>query len=76
MPTPQLKVRSISLAATPPVFASQEKTAGGLMAPRSISAARCFGSTRGIFSGKPPPVMWASALIAPVSRIAFKSGFT
>ena len=37
---------------------------------------QCFGSTRGMFSGKPPPVMCASALIAPVSRIAFSSGFT
>ena len=50
--------------------ASQRKTGGTAIAARSISAARWPGSTRGMFSTSPPPVMWASALTAPVSRIA------
>src|SRR5690606_33663207 len=40
MPTPQLKVRSISRSFMPPVLASQPNTPGTVMAPRSISAAR------------------------------------
>jgi hypothetical protein len=39
MPMPQLKVLSISLSATPPVLASQEKTGGTSIASMSISAA-------------------------------------
>ena len=37
------------------------------MAARSISAAQVVGSTRGMFSGKPPPVMCASALMPRVA---------
>src|SRR5690606_3717580 len=40
MPTPQLKVRSISRSLMPPTLLSQPKTGGTATAPRSISAAR------------------------------------
>src|SRR5690606_3884391 len=40
MPTPQLKVRSISRSSMPPTLESQPKTAGTLTAARSMSAAR------------------------------------
>ena len=51
MPTPQLKVRSISRSATPPARASQLNTGRTGIAPRSIWTPRPSGSTRGIFSG-------------------------
>ena len=41
---------------------------------RSISAPKPSGSTRGTLSVKPPPVIWASALTAPVARIASSTG--
>ena len=52
MPMPQLKVRIISSGATPPVFASHEKTGGTSIASRSSSAEKSLGRTRGMFSGK------------------------
>jgi hypothetical protein len=70
MPMPQLKVRSISLGAMPPAAASQENTAGTGQEMPGSTTPRCFGSTRGRFSGKPPPVMWASAFTPPVARAA------
>ena len=39
------------------------KIIGGSQVERSISAVTAFGSTRGMLSGKPPPVMWAMPLI-------------
>jgi len=59
-----------------PVLASQPNTGATAIAGRSSSAAHSAGSTRGMFSGKPPPVMWAIALTAPVWRIAASSGLT
>src|SRR5215218_7439802 len=76
MPMPQLKVRSISAAATPPVLASQPNTGGTGIASRSSCTPTPFGRTRGILSGKPPPVMWTSPLTAPVARMAARTGFT
>src|SRR5215204_6296140 len=76
MPMPQLKVRSISASATPPVFASQPNTGGTGVASRSRCTPTPFGRTRGILSGKPPPVMWTSPLTAPVARMAARTGFT
>src|SRR5215469_549046 len=70
MPIPQLKVRSISCSAISPVAASHLNT--GKTGTRS-SATRTpspGGSTRGIFSTKPPPVICASALTALLSRMA------
>ena len=64
MPMPQLKVRSISGSAMPPVAASQRNTGGTGTLARSMRTPSRFGSTRGMLSGKPPPVMWASALTA------------
>src|SRR5215217_250053 len=76
MPTPQLKVRSISRSLMPPTLESQPKTAGTVTAPRSISAARSSGRTRGILSMKPPPVMCASALMPRPARRAARIGLT
>ena len=53
MPMPQLKVRSISASATPPVCASQRKTGGTTIASRSSPTPTPSGSTRGMLSGKP-----------------------
>ena len=52
MPMPQLKVRSISASATPPVAASQPKTGGTGIASRSSRTPIPSGSTRGMLSGK------------------------
>ena len=69
MPMPQLKVRSISASATPPVCASQPNTGGtGDRVEVDARRRRRSGSTRGMLSGKPPPVMWASALMPRRSR--------
>lgn len=35
-----------------------------------------FGSTRGMLSSRPPPVMWAMAFTAPVFLISCNSGLT
>ena len=76
MPMPQLKVRSISRSATLPVCASHLNTGSTGTRARSISAPSPFGSTRGMFSVKPPPVMCASAFTALVSRIAARHDVT
>ena len=78
MPMPQLKVRSISAGATPPASASQrEDRRHGDRGEVDRGADSPSGSTRGILSGKPPPVMWASALMAvPVAFSAASSGLT
>ena len=50
-------------AATGPVAASQRNTGGSRQARRDRARRRgASGSTRGMFSGKPPPVICASAL--------------
>ncbi len=76
MPIPQLKVRSISFSAMPPVVASHWNTGSTGMRARSMRAPTFFGSTRGMLSGNPPPVIWASALTALVSRIAARQDLT
>ena len=70
MPTPQLNVRSISGSAMPPVAASQRNSGVTGTRARSTRTPSPSGSTRGMFSVKPPPVMCASAFTPPVSRIA------
>jgi hypothetical protein len=70
MPTPQLKVRTISSGATPPAAASQRNTGGTGQVMPSRTTPRPAGMTRGRFSRKPPPVMCAKALIPPVSSAA------
>src|SRR5690606_12512910 len=55
-PTPQLKVRNISAVATLPACCSHSNTAGHFQLLVSIMALQSSGSTRGIFSWKPPPV--------------------
>mmetsp|Transcript_11843 Transcript_11843/g.35577 ORF Transcript_11843/g.35577 Transcript_11843/m.35577 type:complete len:253 (-) Transcript_11843:2417-3175(-) len=61
-PMPQLKVRSMSSSGSGPARPwSQRKSGGkGLTAGASRLAARLSGSTRGRFSRRPPPVMWAA----------------
>ena len=68
MPMPQLKVRSISGSAIPPVAASHWNTGSTGTFARSMRAPRPFGSTRGMLSGNPPPVMCASALTAGLAH--------
>ena len=60
MPTPQLKVRYISWLLTLPAVCSQLKTSGHCRRTRRLPRV-LSGSTRGIFSQKPPPVRWAMA---------------
>jgi len=62
MPMPQLKVRSSSGTPALEQFASHPKTAGGAHAEPSTAQRTPAGSTRGKFSGSPPPVMWQRAL--------------
>ena len=42
--------------------------------PSSMPASTPGGSTRGRFSGRPPPVMWASALTPPVASAGGEHG--
>eukprot|EP00965_Chrysotila_dentata_P261419 6214246-Pleurochrysis_carterae.AAC.4 len=65
MPMPQLKVRSISVAPEREPAASQSNTGSGFHDFASNVAPIPSGSTRGRFSSKPPPVMWASAFTLP-----------
>ena len=61
MPTPQLKVRSISAVDTFP-FLCNQLNIGGIDQESSRTIARQpSGMTLGRFSGRPPPVMWAMA---------------
>ncbi len=76
MPIPQLKVRSISGWAMRPACANQRKMGKTGTAARSIRAQIPSGSTRGILSGKPPPVMWASAFTPVEPRNAARHAAT
>jgi hypothetical protein len=59
----------------PAVLRSQAKTGGnGQLAP-SIAHIVSGGSTRGMFSSKPPPVICANAFTPP-ARIAARQLFT
>src|SRR6185312_6565397 len=58
-PMPQLKVRHISSRATLPSRISQSNTGGSTMAEASSAMPRPSGTTRMMFSFRPPPVMWA-----------------
>ena len=73
-PTPQLKVFNISLFEIP-FFFNQLKIFGTLILSKSISAIRFFGITLLIFSGKPPPVIFAQLLIKFLS-INLKTSLT
>src|SRR5690606_22716874 len=75
MPMPQLKVRRSSASAMRPASRSQAKTGGSGHAERSIVAPQPSGRMRGRFSGRPPPVTWASARTPP-ARIAARQGRT
>ena len=63
MPMPLLKVRFISKSEMAAVCCSQANSSVCGQLPFLRWAAIPPGSTRGMFSSKPPPVMWASALI-------------
>src|SRR5258708_25133523 len=76
MPMPQLKVRSISASVILPLAASHLNTGRTAPPSRSSATATPSGNTRGILSTNPPPVMWASALTALVSRIAARHART
>ena len=61
MPMPQLKVRYISAASMRPLRLSHSNTGSRGQLARSSTASSPSGSTRGMLSVSPPPVMWARA---------------
>ena len=65
MPIPQLNVRAISSGSIAPCACRNAISRGCAQASASIRACAPSGSTRGIFSSNPPPVMCASPLIRP-----------
>ncbi|MCY1212281.1 hypothetical protein D9M72_240140 [compost metagenome] len=75
MPMPLLKVRFISMSSMPATFCSQANSSVWGQLPFLRWAAVPSGSTRGMFSSRPPPVMWASALIGCLPS-ASSTGFT
>ena len=77
-PMPQLKVRHISSFATAPSRCSQSNTGGSTIAEASISRPSPSGTTRMMFSVRPPPVMWAMAWTcgAWLPRSSSSTGFT
>ena len=56
MPTPMLKVRSISACSTRPRACTRPNTGCGVQVARSIVADRCGGRTRARLAASPPPV--------------------
>src|SRR5690606_15158117 len=77
-PMPQLKVRHISSRGPAPSRCSHSKTGGSAIAEASMSRPRLSGTTRMMFSVRPPPVMWAMAWIVPplAPRSRASTGFT
>ncbi|MNY17267.1 hypothetical protein D3C86_1505730 [compost metagenome] len=75
MPMPQLNTRCISASATRPCSWSHWNSGGRVQASFWITAVTLSASTRGTFSVRPPPVMWAMPLTGSVS-ISESSGFT
>src|SRR6185369_12500727 len=63
MPIPMLKVRYISSRSTLPASARRPKSAGRSHLEMPMVARHPGGSTRGTFSSRPPPVMWAMPLM-------------
>mmetsp|Transcript_18950 Transcript_18950/g.64046 ORF Transcript_18950/g.64046 Transcript_18950/m.64046 type:complete len:206 (+) Transcript_18950:166-783(+) len=59
IPIPQLNVRSTSESGRSPQLWRSHWKSGGSLKGR-IVAAKCFGSTRGRFSERPPPVICAA----------------
>ena len=74
MPIPMLKVRYMSSSGTLPARWRKRKTALGVQADVSTSAAVPGGRMRGRFSVMPPPVMCASPLTSPASRSGRTAG--
>ena len=66
----------ISIAPILPTRASHLNTGSTGTRSNSMAMENPGGSTRGILSTKPPPVMWASALTAFVLRIAARQDCT
>ena len=71
-PIPLLKVRAISSGSTPPYFITKRQIDGNCHDEASIKQPVPFGSTLGMFSMKPPPVMCD----IPLSRPACTAGST
>ena len=70
IPMPQLKVRFISSAVIPPDCAIHLKISGTCQLLASRVTPKPSGRTLGMFSVKPPPVMWASAWTPPARMAA------
>ncbi|AMO47786.1 Hypothetical protein AKI40_1370 [Enterobacter sp. FY-07] len=75
IPTPQLKVRYISWRLTLPALCNQLNTAGHCQDDSSMTAWVLSGSTRGMFSQKPPPVRCAMACTSTLA-ISSNTDFT
>ena len=68
MPTPQLNVRSISLRRHAAGRGQPGKHRRHVDGRKVDFGRQVSGRTRGILSGKPPPVIWASALMPAPAR--------
>ena len=69
MPIPMLRVRYSSPGSRPVASSRTSANSGGDgQDASSIRASTPDGSTRGTFSTRPPPVMWARALTLPVGE--------
>src|SRR6185437_2282565 len=76
-PIPQLKVRHISSRGTLPSRCSHSNTGGNVQLDASIARPSPSGTTRMMFSCRPPPVMWAMPWIVPRrARNNSRTGFT
>ena len=67
-PTPMLKTRIISRSSTGPLAAMSLKIGGTGQELRLMRTVRPGGMTRGRLPGRPPPVMWAIALMTFLTR--------
>ena len=69
-----LKTRYISSRSTWPWFWMNLKIVGTSQEARSISALTTFGSTRGMLSWNPPPVMWAMPVMFTLLASSAETG--
>ena len=68
---PMFRVRYSSCVSSWVATSRTSWNSGGIgHEPRSTRASQSSGSTRGRFSGSPPPVMWASAFTFPPANAA------
>ena len=73
MPTPMLKVFSISACGTLPTFWIRRKIGPGTHVPRDSSATSPVGMTRARLPARPPPVTWQKVCTSHSSANAKQS---